>query len=175
MVQSTHPVAECRHSLGRRERATSYSDADCTTPVNEVVFEYSGLGALVAERQEHAGAVGGGTPAVGYAYDTATGTYNGLSGVLTGGLRLTGTTYPNGRKLFYRYGTAGSLSDRLSRLAAIHDDDGSGALGAALSAYSFSGVGAMVVEDFPQPQVRLDRFGSSGDTINPVRHSDCTT
>jgi len=151
-------------NLGRREKVTSYSDDNCTTAVNEVMFQYSGIGALTQEYQEHSGTKGGGTLAVQYAYDTASGTYNGLSGVLTKGLRLTDVTYPNGRKSFRNYGASGGLADKLSRLAAIKDDNGSGGEGDTLASYSYSGLGTLVAEDFEQPDVKLDRFGGNPGT-----------
>ena len=151
-------------NLGRRQKVTSYSDDDCTTAVNEVVFEYNGLGALTIEHQEHNGVKGGGTLAVQYAYEATSGTYNGLANVLTKGLRLTDTTYPNARKSFRNYGTANSLADKLSRLAAIKDDNGSGGEDDTLASYSYNGVGTMVVEDFEQPDVKLDYFGGTPGT-----------
>ena len=151
-------------NLGRRQMVTSYSDDNCTTAVNEVAFEYNGLGALTVEHQEHNGVKGGGTLAVQYAYDATSGTYNGLSNVLTKGLRLTNITYPNGRKSFRNYGSGASLADKLSRLAAIKDDDGSGGEGDTLASYSYNGTGTMVVEDFEQPDVKLDYFGGTPGT-----------
>jgi len=39
-----------------------------------------------------------------------------------GGMCPTDVAYPNGRKSFRDYGSANSLSDKISRLAAIRDD-----------------------------------------------------
>ena len=55
------------------------------------------------------------TPKVQYAY--ASGSANHI--------RPTLLTYPSGRELNYNYGSADSLPDAASRLAALLDDDGS--------------------------------------------------
>jgi len=135
-------------NLGRRKAVTSYSDDACVTALNEVAFEYTDLGALAAEFQEHTGTAHNGTLAVRYAYD-----------VPAKAMRLTDITYPNGRKSYRDYGAAGSLSDKISRLAAIKDNNGD-----VLASYAFNGTGTMVVEDFVQPNVKLDRFGGTPGT-----------
>ncbi len=53
--------------------------------------------------------------------------------------------------------------DKLNRLDAIKDDSG-GSPGSVLAQYTWLGLGTMVVEDFQQPQVKLDYFGGSSGT-----------
>ena len=79
-------------------------------------------------------------------------------------MRLPGVTYPNGRKSFRSYGASGSLADKLSRLAAIKDDNGSGSEGDTLASYAYNGAGTPVVEDFEQTDVKLDHFGGTSGT-----------
>jgi len=136
-------------NLGRRQKITSYSDDNCTTAVNEVGLEYTDLGALAAEYQEHTGVKGGGTLAVRYTYD-----------VPAKNMRLTDVTYPNGRKSFRDYGPADSLSDKISRLSAIKDSIGS----QTVITYAYNGVGTIVREEFGQSSVRLDYFGGTSGT-----------
>jgi RHS repeat-associated protein len=82
--------------------------------------------------------------------------------VYTHGRRLKNVRYPNGRLVHYRYGAEGGRDDMISRLATIHDDSG-GLPGQALASYAYSGLGRLAVEEFPQPEVRLDYFqGTSG-------------
>ncbi|MCI0705508.1 MAG: hypothetical protein L0241_30990 [Planctomycetia bacterium] len=68
---------------------TSYDADSAGNIVNQVQREFNGLGQLVAEEQEHSGAVDGSTLAVEYAYsEMASGANHS---------RLTSMTYPNGR------------------------------------------------------------------------------
>ena len=83
--------------------------------------------------------------------------------MFTKGARPTSVAYPNGRLVHAAYGAAGSISDAINRLATINDDN-SGVPGQTLAAYQFLGLGQMVIEDFMQPQVRLDYFGGTSGT-----------
>ena len=87
----------------RRYKVGSYTTADATIPLNEVGFEYNGFGQLTADRQEHGGAVGGGTLEVGYSYES------GGSNTLRG----RGMTYPSGVSTTVKY--TGTAADKLSR------------------------------------------------------------
>ena len=113
---------------------------------------------LWKEYQEHEGAKDGNTLYVQYNYDD---TLSG--GEYTQGMRLKSVRYPNTRLVHYTYGSSGSIADRLSRLDAIKDDNG-GTPYNTLSAYSYNGAGRLVVEDYPQPEVRLDYWGQTADT-----------
>ena len=76
------------------------------------------------------------------------------------GLRLATLTYPSGRELNLDYGTAGGLNDKLSRLASLKDNDGT----TVLASYSYNGLARLVVEDFEQPDVKLDYYGGTAGT-----------
>ena len=88
------------------------------------------------------------TPKVQYAY--ASGSANHI--------RPTLLTYPSGRELDYNYGSADSLPDAASRLAALLDDDGS----THLADYSYLGRGMFVETDYAQPDVKYTLVGTAG-------------
>ena len=139
---------------GLREKVTSYDDATVGSGnvVNEVAFEYNDLGALDKEYQEHEGAKDANTLYVQYQADsTASG------GEYTKGLRPTSVRYPNARLVHRTYGSAGSDADYLNRLDAIQADSG-GSPGDVLAAYTYLGPGTIVVEDYQQPDVKLDYY-----------------
>jgi len=54
-------------------------------------------------------------------------------------------------------------ADNLNRLDAIKDDN-SGSPGDTVAEYTYLGLGTMVVEDFQQPDVKLDYFGGTSGT-----------
>ena len=148
-----------RDSLGRVNSIQTFGLG--SSPSNEVRYEYSEVGSMVAEYQEHCGAVTGTSKVVRYAFDNTQATYNGISGVYVNANRPDYVQYPNGRKSFSSFGASGSLSSKLSRLDAIVDDNGTGNPGNALASYQYGGVSRMISEEFAEPSVRLDRFGST--------------
>jgi len=78
-------------------------------------------------------------------------------------MRLKSVRYPNARLVHSTYGSSGSDADNLNRLDAIKDDNG-GSPGDTLAQYTWVGLGTMVVEDFQQPDVKLDYFGGTSGT-----------
>src|SRR5262245_32086466 len=88
------------------------------------------------------------SPKVQYAY--ANGSANHI--------RPTLLTYPSGRELNYNYGSADSLPDAASRLAALLDDDGS----THLADYSYLGRMTFVETDYAQPDVKYTLVGTAG-------------
>jgi len=135
---------------GMLEKTTSYDAATGGNAVNEVVFEYSSASLLAKEYQEHSGAKDGNTLYAGYNYDTTA-----SAGVFSTSLRPTSVRYPNGRLVHFTYGAAGEANDAMSRLAAINDDN-SGNPGNSVAEYTYLGLGTIVVEDYPQPDVKLN-------------------
>ena len=81
-------------------------------------------------------------------------------GKYTKGLRPSSVRYPNGRLVHFTYGSADSTADALNRLDAIKDDSG-GSPGSTLASYSYLGLGTIVIEDYEQPDVRLEYFFDS--------------
>ncbi|MBL7041600.1 MAG: RHS repeat-associated core domain-containing protein [Pirellulaceae bacterium] len=142
---------------GPVEKITSYDNAAIGSGnvVNEIVREYNDLAMLVKGFQEHGGAKNGNTPYVGYNYDESA-----AEGEFTKGLRLTSLRYADGRLVHHTYGTSGSDADHLNRLDAIKDDS-SGSPGAMLAAYTYLGLDQVVVEDLPEPDIKVDLFGGT--------------
>ena len=65
--------------------------------------------------------------------------------------------------MHFTYGSSGGDGDNLNRLAAIKDDSG-GSPGNTLASYTYLGLGTIVIEDYEQPDVRLEYYsgGSYG-------------
>jgi hypothetical protein len=131
---------------------TSFDAPEGGNVVNQVVREYTDLGLLAREYQEHGSAKDQNTLYVEYSYAGA-----------TDGLRLESVRYPNGRLMHHTYGSAGSTADNLNRLDAIKDDN-AGTPGATLAGYTYLGLGTVVREDYEEPQVRLDLWGGTSGT-----------
>jgi len=85
-------------------------------------------------------------------------TFTDRAGRYTKGLRPTALRYPNGRLVHYTYGSAESTADALNRIDSICDD-ASGSPGDVLAQYRYLGMGTIVVEDYAQPEVKLDYVG----------------
>ncbi|MDZ7620794.1 MAG: RHS repeat-associated core domain-containing protein [Patescibacteria group bacterium] len=148
-------VLRIEHGYEVRGMVASITSFDATTggnAVNQILREYDDWGLLTKEYQEHAGEVDANTLYVQYNYADA-----------SAGLRLESVRYPNGRLVHYTYGSAGSDADHLNRLDAIRDDDG-GNPGDVLAQYTYLGLGTVVVEDYVQPQVKLDLWGGTSGT-----------
>ena len=124
--------------------------------VNEVVYEYNDLGMLTKEYQEHEGAKDGKHART----CSTTSTPRPAAASFTKGLRPSSVRYPNGRLVHFTYGSADSMADALNRLDAIKDDSG-GSPGSTLASYSYLGLGTIVIEDYEQPDVRLEYFFNS--------------
>lgn len=118
--------------------------------VNQVQFAYNGFAQLTRDYQSHSGAVNtGSSPNVQLAY--ANGSANTI--------RPTSLVYPDGRTLTYDYGTTDGIDDACSRVASLVDDDGGST---HLADYSFLGLGATVVVDFTEPDVKYTLVDLSG-------------
>lgn len=121
-------------------------------------YTYDGLDRVTKSEQEHDGAVDGGTPAVQYAHAAADG------GIFVDGSRLARVEYPNGRYVHYTYGASGGISDRLNRVEAIKNDNGSGSAGATTYAgYTYLGAGRIVKVSHPAVTGGLNlTYGTGG-------------
>lgn len=126
-------------ALGNVALVTAYNAASSGSVVNEVSRTYNGLGQLVGEAQEHAGAVTGSSPDVEYAYSEMSGGANHS--------RLSSVTYPSGYIVTHNY--VSGLNGSISRLSSLSDATGT------LEGYSFLGLGTVMVRDHPQPGVAL--------------------
>ena len=148
-------------SLGRGYKITSHGnqtdDPDNTTDItNQIVFSFNGLGSITKSEQSHSGAVGGSTPSVQYTYDTSV-----VSSIFDDGVRLESITYPDGRVLFYDYGTSDAFEDRVGVAKRLRETNGSGT---TLVEYSRTGGNRKVMTDYQQPDLRLDLFGGTSST-----------
>jgi RHS repeat-associated protein len=134
---------------GMKARLTSFDNptVGAGTVLNESTFVFNNYGQVTSEFQAHAGTVHVSTsPQVQYAY--ANGSANTI--------RPTGLTYPNGRVVTYDYATAGGVSDRSSRIAALKDGS------TTLASYSYLGRQTFVEQDDTEPDVRWTLVDLSG-------------
>jgi RHS repeat-associated protein len=105
-------------SYDERGRVQYVTTADNATPgsgtvLNQVRLDYNGLDCLIADVQEHNGAVTDSSLRVQY---TCTA---GVDGVL----RRNSVVYPSGRQISYDYGSLGSIADVLNRVDSVSDQD----------------------------------------------------
>jgi RHS repeat-associated protein len=179
-VDTTVQSVAYAYSLGRTYLLTSYPTNDCSgTPLNQVYRTYNNaFGILWGEYQEHEGAADDDS-SLRVVYSFAT-TVSG--GVYTYGRRLTSVCYPNvgasllvrpssavaARRVYVLYKDAGDtsgLGDAVSRPTALGSASTRGQGDANVyAAYSYNGASSIVVEDYPQPDVRLDYWGQTAGT-----------
>jgi RHS repeat-associated protein len=127
---------------------SSFDAATGGNVVNQVQRDVNGLGQLVTEYQSHSGVVvTSTTPKVQYAYTEMSGGANHS--------RLSSITYPNGKVLTYNY--SAGLDSNISRLSSLSDNSGT------LEAYSYLGLGTVVIRAHPQPGVDLTYVKQSGE------------
>ena len=145
-------IAQAYEVRGLLQGLTSYDSASIGSGnvVNDVRLVYNSFGQLVADYQEHEGAVSTATtPSVGYTYaDGSAGT-----------VRRAGVVYPNGRVVNYQY--ADGIDDAFDRITAIVDGDSASA--PPLAQYARLGVNQFVQVDSPEPSLRYDLAFGTGD------------
>ncbi len=151
--------------LGSVKSMTHVSDTSSTYVRNEVGFDYTSLWQTAALHQTQSGAlpspIGSTFPSVEFGYDTSD-TDNRS--------RLSTVTYPldaeassgTPHTLEYDYGTTDSLSDLISRVAAIDrlDEVQGGSMDPFL-AYTYVGLGMHATAEYLEPDVLLDRTYSN--------------
>jgi RHS repeat-associated protein len=139
---------------GRQSAITSYTHP-CVgggSIANQVVFQYNEANQVVAEYQQHAGAVDmSRTPQVQYQYDTA-----------ANGFRPTALVYPNGRTLYYQYdaGTDTALN-RVSSLSSASSPIPNPQSLIPLVTYDYLGLNTIVRVIYPEPGLRWGLMGGS--------------
>jgi RHS repeat-associated protein len=136
---------------GMKTRITSYNNATVGfgAVVNDCQYVYNDFGQLIIEYQSHAGSVDTDTtPKVQYAF--ADGSSNTT--------RQTRLIYPNGRELNYSFGDINGIDDAISRVVSLIDDDGT----THLVDYSYLGLAAFVVTDYPEPETKYTLVGTVG-------------
>ena len=133
---------------GNPSLVTTYTAASGGSVVNQVKWDYNGLGQLTADWQSHSGAVTGSTPKVAYAYSEMGGGANHS--------RPTSVTYPSGYVLTTNY--ASGLAATISRLSSLSDSTGT------VEGYDYLGLGTVVRRTHPQPGVDLTYIKQSGES-----------
>ena len=129
-------------SRGQIDAMTSYSDAELTTVVNQVLFAYNGFRQILSDAQSHTGAVTGSTPRVSYEYENGTGNT----------VRQTKLVYPNGREIHSLYATPGTIDWMMDRVHELRDGTTTGTV---LARYTKRGTNATVIVEYPEPSVEL--------------------
>ena len=148
--------------LGQLDAITSYSDLGVTA-TSQVKYQYNDLGQVVAEYQQHGGAVNLSTsPKVEYDYDDTL-----ASSEFTKGARLRKTTYPNGREIYWVYDGHSGIDDAIGRVNTLADAHTTTAdtPGDPIVSYTYLGSGRMARKDYPTPDVRLDYIDESVEGI----------
>jgi YD repeat-containing protein len=147
------------NALGLPYQMTSYNGDDGI--VNQVEDEYNGLGQLIGQYEADSGQVYTSgddlTPEVQYQYDVD------IDGNPVEGSRMTSMIYPNGRILYYTYGSG--LDSDISRLTELQDDDGAdSAPDTVLEAYTYLGLDTIVQMDRPQSGDELTYIQQEGES-----------
>ena len=139
-------------SLGRFSRGRSYKgyvigSTPPATPLDDVVFSYTGLWEVSQVLQSSRGDTSGAyARTVAYAYETQPVSGGNYS-------RLQTLTYPDGATQGFKYGASSSTPDsRISRATQL--DLGS----TALVGYGYVGMGTVAVTDYKVPGIQLDRY-----------------
>jgi RHS repeat-associated protein len=154
-------IAHTYDNLNRPQNVTSYASTGGTgTVVNDVQYAYyNGTANPVTSYQEHKGAVSTSTSLnVQYTYDTTT-----TGSIYSNQLRLQTEVHPNGRAIYYDYGSSGSTAayNATSTVREIWDGSPSGT---GLAVYDYNGAGTrLAIATYLQPSFKLDHFeGASG-------------
>ncbi len=135
-------ITRAYDAVGRTVDVTSWANANGTTPVNDVAVAYDGWSRVVGSQQEHVGAVGGSTPAVGYAYDDGN-----SGGSVAQYSRLTEVVYPSGGTVWYNYPGSNTVGGALSRSGSISADSAGSTV---YEGYTYLGAGTVVQVAHPQ-------------------------
>jgi RHS repeat-associated protein len=140
---------------GMVESVRNYDNASTSMGVvlNEARFTYNAFMQITSDEQAHDNAVTGGTPAVQYGY--ASGSANQIRPVTM--------IYPSGRVLNFNYGSSGSMSDKLGRVAGLIDHNGT----THLADYLYLGRNRTAQVDLAEPGVKFTWLWQTGDTPTP--------
>ena len=127
---------------------------------DEAAFAYDAWGSLVEDTQSHAGAVGGTTPSVGYAYRDGS----------DNSVRRTAVKYPRPvsagsgfRTVAIGYGPNSGADDRLGRVAGLTSSGETD----AFAAYTYVGLARHVRVAYEAAGVELTYIGTGGNAGDP--------
>ena len=162
-VDSTiQSIVHTYDNLNRPQNITSYSGTAGTgTLVNDIQYSYyDSLYKVATSYQEHYGAVNTSTSLnVQYTYDT---TANGS--IYSNQLRLLTDVHPNGRVIYYDYGSSSPSTAAYSATSTVREIWDGSPSGTGLAVYDYNGAGSrLAIATYPQPSFKLDHFeGTSG-------------
>ncbi|GAA5120576.1 hypothetical protein JIN84_05765 [Luteolibacter yonseiensis] len=121
--------------------------------VNQVRFEYNAWGQLAADRQSVIGSVISTTPSVTYGYRDGTGN----------DIRPVSITHPSGRKINYRYGTAGGLNEQLGRIGSLRVEGAT----VDLVSYQYVGLDRFIRTSYVEGGMELNYNFTGGNSGDP--------
>ena len=155
-------IAQSYDNLNRVQNVTSYASTGGTgTVVNDVQYAYyNGTDKPLTCYQSHNGAVNTSTSlSCQYTYDATT-----TGSIYCNQLRLQTDVHPNGRTLYYDYGSSGSSTAAYNATSMIREIWDGSPSGTGLAIYDYNGAARrLAVATYPQPSFRLDHFeGTSG-------------
>jgi len=162
-VDSTvQSIAHTYDTLNRPLNITSYASTGGTgTVVNDIQYAYyNGTTKVVTAYQEHSGAVNTSTSLnVQYTYDTTT-----TGSLYSNQLRLQTDVHPNGRTIYYDYGSSSPSTTAYNALSNVREIWDGSASGTGLAVYDYNGAAnRLAMGTYPQPSFKLDHFdGTSG-------------
>jgi RHS repeat-associated protein len=154
-------IARTYDNLNRVQNVTSYASTGGTgTVVNDTQYAYNDMSQVITAYQSHSGAVNTSTSLnVQYTYDTTT-----TGNVFSAQHRPQTAVYPNGRTIYYDYGSSGSSTAAYNTLSTIREIWDTSPSGTGLAVYDYNGAGGrLALATYPQPSFKLDLFrGTSG-------------
>jgi RHS repeat-associated protein len=155
-------IAHTYDNLNRPHNITSYASPGGTgTVVNDVQYSYyNGTAKPITAYQEHYGAVNTSTSLkIQYTYDTTT-----TSSIYSTQLRLQTEVHPNGRSIYYDYGSSSPSTAAYSATSTVREIWDGSPSGTGLTVYDYNGAGSrLAIATYPQPSFKLDHFeGTSG-------------
>jgi RHS repeat-associated protein len=155
-------IAHTYDNLNRSQNITSYASPGGTgTVVNDIQYAYyDGMNKVLTAYQEHNGAVNTSTSLnVQYTYDTTT-----TGSIYSNQLRLQTDVHPNGRSIYYDYGSSSPSTAAYSATSTVREIWDGSPSGTGLAVYDYNGAGRrLAIATYPQPSFKLDHFeGISG-------------
>jgi RHS repeat-associated protein len=159
---SIQSIAHTYDSLNRPLNITSYASTGGTgTVVNDIQYAYyNGTAKPLTAYQEHKGAVNTSTSLnVQYTYDTTT-----TGSIYSNQLRLQTEVHPNGRAIYYDYGSSSGSTAAYSANSTVRKIWDGSPSGTGLAVYDYNGAGKrLAMATYLQPSFNLDHFeGTSG-------------
>ncbi|MBA3935992.1 MAG: RHS repeat-associated core domain-containing protein [Planctomycetes bacterium] len=139
--------------LGRIQTSTSYNAVSAGAAQDQVAYAYNGYGMIASSKQDHAGIVSSGSPAVLYGFN------DGAIGSAARFVRLASITYPTASRMVFPLCPSTGIGDALNRCDRVAAD-GSG--NTVYGQYTYLGAGTTVKLVMPfASNLTLD-YGAGG-------------